>query len=268
MRISEKKEILSHEELKKIKRRRARARTAVITTFVLLLLVVVLMILFRTVLFPIEKVMVEGNQTIASTEIIEESNISIGDKLFSVSSRQLNKKLTVKFPYIKSVKIKYPSFKEIKFIIKETTDVFCYKVGTSYFTADQDNKILSEVLEQPQDTTLIIQKNEISPKCGYLLEINKGDFACVQDLYKYFKKHDIELNLVDISNMSSVELKIKNRFIVHLGGLNDLDGKLEHLKGMLPEIDAKNGGDITGEIELSAWSSNKREGFFKPKTLQ
>ena len=267
MQLSEKKEVLSREELKRIKRRRARARSAVLTIFILLIFSIVGFVLLQTVLFPIETVTVTGNDTVTSAEIINASGISVGDKLFSVSQKRLNKNITVEYPYIKNVKIKYPSFKELRLEITETKDLFCYRVGTSYFTADADNKILSEVSEPPKDTILVIQNSKITPKCGYSLNLS-DDFKTVTQIYALFNKENIELNTLNISNIAAVELKVKGRFVVHFGSLNDLEGKFEHLKGMLPEIDAKNGSDITGEIDLSAWSSSKREGFFKPKTLQ
>ncbi len=267
MKLTEKKEILSREEINKRKRRRARARSAVLTIFILLIISIVGFVLAQTVLFPIDAITVEGNATVTSAEIIKASGVSVGDKLLTVSQNKLSKKITVEYPYVKTVCIKYPSFKELRIVVTETEDAFCYKVGTSFFTADTDNKILSEVSEQPESTVLVIQKNEIAPQCGYTLALANGEFETVTDLYKFFDKANIELNTLNISNIAAVELKVKGRFVVYLGSLNDLEGKLEHLKGMLPEIDAKNGSDITGEIDLSAWSSSKREGFFKPKTL-
>lgn len=268
MQISEKKSVLSKEELQKIKRRRAKARAAVLTVFVILTLVIVFAILLRTVLFPIETVTVSGNTTITSAEILSSVDVSVGDKLFSVSASSLNKKLTVKYPYIKKVELKYPSLKELRIVVSETEDVFCYQNGTSFFTADADNKILSKTTEQPENTVLVIPKTKIQPECGYILFLENDEFDIIKDIYNYLYRENIDVNSIDISNMSFITLKVKNRFIVSLGSLTDIQAKLEHLRGMLPQIDAKNGSDITGEIDLSAWSSSKREGYFNPKTLQ
>lgn len=268
MQLSEKKQVLSREEIKRIKCRRARARTAVLTVFVLLIISIVGFVLLQTVLFPIQSITTTGNYTVTSAEIIKASGVSVGDKLFSVSQKRLNRIITVEYPYIKSVKIKYPSLRELRLDITETEDLFCYKVGTSFFTADVDNKILSEASNQPENTVLVIHNSEINPQIGYLLNLSNDEFKTVKEIYELFDKENIELNTLNISNTAAVELKVKGRFVVYLGSLNDLEGKFEHLKGMLPEIDAKNGSNITGEIDLSAWSSSKREGFFKPKTLQ
>ena len=267
MQISEKKSVLSKEELKKRKRRRAKARTAVLTLFVILTLVIIFAVLLRTVLFPIESVKVSGNITVTSAQILDAAGVSVGDKLFSISESALNKKLTVKYPYIKKVDLQYPSLKELRINITETEDVFCYNYENSFFTADADNKILSKHTEQPENTTLILPKTKINPACGYVLSLKNDELDTVKDIYDYLDREEIKINSIDISNSSFITLKIKDRFIVSLGSLTDLQGKLEHLRGMLPQIDAKNGSDLTGEIDLSAWSSTKREGFFKPKTL-
>lgn len=267
MQISENKSVLSKEELQKRKRRRAKARAAVLTVFVILTLVIVFAVLLRTVLFPIESVTVSGNITVTSAQILDTAGVSVGDKLFSVSESALNKKLTVKYPYIKKVDLKYPSLKELRINITETEDVFCYNCENSFFTADADNKILSKHTEQPENTVLIIPKTKINPECGYILSLESDELDTVKEIYNYLNREEIEINSIDISNSNFVTLKIKDRFVVSLGSLTDLLGKLEHLRGMLPQIDTKNGNDITGEIDLSAWSPTKREGFFKPKTL-
>lgn len=267
MQISEKKSVLSKEELQRIKRRRAKARAAVLAVFVILTLVIVFAVLLRTVLFPIESVTVSGNVTVTSAQILDAAGVSVGDKLFSVSKSALNKELTVKYPYVKKVELKYPSLKELRIVITETEDVFCYKSDNAFFTADADNKILSKSTEQPENTVLIVPKTKISPECGYILSLDNDELDTVNEIYNYLSREDIKANSIDVSNSNFIMLKIKDRFIVSLGGSSDLQGKLEHLRGMLPEIDTKNGSDITGEIDLSAWSVTQRKGFFKPKTL-
>ncbi len=266
MELSEKKRVLSREEIQKRKRRRARVRAAALTVFILLVVFIICVILLKTVLFPISNISVEGNQTILTQDIIDDSGIELGDRLFSVSTARLNKILTVKQPYIKKVKIKYPSFEEIKIIITETKETFCYGVDSKFFVADIDNKILRESDTKPENLTLVKSKTKINAEIGY--ELNIEEFDTVINIYNLLSKKGVVLNELDVSNISFIKLKVNNRFIVNMGSISDIDGKLEHLSAMLPEIDAKNGNDITGEIDLSSWSNSKREGFFKPKNVE
>lgn len=268
MKVSEDKSVLSREEMKKIKRRRAKARAAVLTCFVILILVIVAAILLRTVLFPIDTISVSGNETITSAQIIDGAGIIKGDKLFSISESKINKILTVKYPYIKKVDLKYPSFNELRLEISETVDVFCYETDKGYFTADADNKILSKNVIKPENLVLLTVKSKINPECGYLLKLQDNEFEDISKIYNYLTREDIVVNAINVKDVNFITLKIQNRFEVSFGALTDFEGKLEHLRGMLPQIDAKNGSDITGEIDLSSWSATKREGFFKPKTLQ
>ncbi len=266
MELSEKKRVLSREEIQRRKRRRARARAALITVLILLLLVTVCTVLLKTVLFPISSISVEGNVKVLSEDIVDSSGIAVGDRLFSVSSSRLNKTLTVKHPYIKNVKIKYPSFEEIKIVVTETEDVFCYQKGAKYYVTDIDNKVLRESSEKPEDLAFIKTKTEIEAEIGY--QTSTEEFDTVLNIYNFLIKKNIKLNEIDIGNISFIRLKVNDRFIVNIGSITDLDGKLEHLSAMLPEIDAKNGADITGEVDLSSWSNSKREGFFKPKNVE
>lgn len=266
MELSEKKGVLSHQEIQRRKRRRARARAALIAVLILLLLVTVCAVLLKTVLFPISNISVEGNVKVLPEDIIDSSGIEIGDRLFSVSSLRLNKILTVKHPYIKTVKIKYPSFEEIKIVVTETEDVFCYQKGAKYYVTDIDNKVLRECSEKPEGLAFINTKTEIDAEIGY--QTSAEEFDTVLNIYNFLVKEEVMLNELDISNITFIKLKINGRFIVNIGSITDLDGKLEHLAAMLPQIDAKNGDDITGEIDLSTWSNSKREGFFRPKNSE
>lgn len=248
------------------KRRRNKSRAAVFVIVFLMLLGIVLGVLTRTVLFPINNISVVGNSVYSYEEILVSSGIGVGDKLFAISEKNINKKITVELPYITNVELKRTGFDSIKLSVTETGDVLCYQVGTMFITADSKNKALNKFATQPQDTVLIKTVEEIKASAGYMIEMPEDQLALINQIYTDIAEYGISLQSIDVTNQNAITLVVKNRFSVNLGYPENLDGKLAHLNSMLPQIDQKNGNEVTGKIDLSAWSTTKREGFFEQTT--
>jgi len=248
---------------KKQNRRRAKTRAAAFLVVFLMILGVVLGVLVRTVLFPVEEITVTGNSVYSYEQVLASSGVKIGDKLFAIREKNINAKLTVELPYISKANLKRTSFNSIEISVLETDDIFCYQVGTMYITADSNNKALNKFAVQPEDIVLIKTVDAIKANAGYIIEMPEKQLALINEIYSKISEYNIPLQSIDITNQNAITLVVKNRFSVNLGYSENLDGKLAHLNSMLPQIDAKNGAEVTGKINLSAWSTTKREGFFE-----
>lgn len=248
------------------KRRRRKSRAAVFVIVFLMLLGIVLGVLTRTVFFPISSISVVGNSVYSYEQIVMSSGVDVGDKLFAISEKNINKKITVELPYITNVELKRTSFDSIELLVSETDDILCYQVGTMYFTADKNNKALNKFASQPQNTVLIKTTQEVKATAGYMIEMPQNQLDLINQIYAAISQYGISLQSIDITNQNAITLVVKNRFSVNLGYPENLDGKFAHLNSMLPQIDKKNGAEVTGKIDLSAWSTTKREGFFEQTT--
>lgn len=263
MEIVEKKVYVDAKTRKQNQRRRRKKRAAVFAVCFLIIAVLVFIVLCQTVLFPIKTITVTGNTTYSAEQIVDESGIAIGDKLFAVSQNKVNNSLTTFLPYVKNVKIKRVLFDAVELQITETSPTFCYSSGGKFFTADADNKILESFVIQPSDTTLITFSNSADFKVGYIAELSDNQFELVTEIHSKLLENGISAESINVSNKNAITAKINGRFTVDFGSSDELQGKTAHLLGMLEEIDLKNGNNCVGKIDLSAWSNEKREGYFE-----
>lgn len=244
-------------------RRRKKIRTAVLLISAFVLVAVVLIILSYTVLFPISNITVNGNTLYGADKITEISGVEPGDKLFAVSEKQVRENLTVKLPYIKSVKIKRVLFSAIEITVSETSDAYCYCLNGKYFTADTDNKALAVFDSKPQGITEVTVAELSEINLGYIIDIGEENLKTVNEIYKILTDVNMKIDSLDISNASAVNATVEGRFSVNFGTMQDIDRKTEHLRAMIENINLKNGSTATGKINLSVWSTEKREGYFE-----
>ncbi len=245
------------------KRRRKKIRVAVLLSSFLLLVLCVLAVLCVTVFFPISSVTVAGNTLYESEKIIGASNIEIGDKLFGISEQKVRNAVTVQLPYIKNIELKRNLFDNVEIVVTETTDVYCYFQNGKYYTADADNKILAAFDEKPQGITEIIRADLPQINIGYTLDIGAENLELAGKIHTILDRADFTIDSLDISDISAITAKVEGRFSVNFGTLQDIENKTEHLRAMISGINEKSGADATGKINLSVWTSEKREGYFE-----
>lgn len=245
------------------RRRRKKIRVAVLLACVFILLIGILLILSCTVFFPISSVNVSGSSLYESSKIIDASEIEIGDKLFGISEKRVRENLTVKLPYIKDIQLKRNLFDSVEIIVTETSDAFCYQQNGRYYTADTDNKALAVFEAKPQGITEIIAAGLPDITVGHNIDIGADSLALVNNIYGILKKADINIDSLNISDPAAITATVEGRFSVNFGTLENIEQKTEHLRYMINEINSKNGTDTTGKINLSVWTSEKREGYFE-----
>lgn len=245
------------------KRRRRKIRVAVLLSSFLILVLCVLAVLCVTVFFPISSINVSGNTLYENSQIVENSGVEIGDKLFGISEKKVRNNLTVKLPYIKNIELKRKLFESVEIVISETNDVYCYNQNGKYYTADADNKILAVFDEKPQGITEIIKTDLPVANIGYMLDIGAENLELVGRIHSILARADFKIDSLNISDTSAITAKVEGRFSVNFGTLQDIENKTEHLRGMITSINTGSGTDATGKINLSVWTSEKREGYFE-----
>lgn len=247
----------------KAKRRRKKMRVAAVLLAILVLIVCVMWVLCCTVFFPIKTIAVKGNSVYTSEQIISASGVTVGSKLFGISENGVEKAVTTTLPYVKTLQIKRNLFDSIEVNVTETYDVYCFNNDGVFYTADADYKALKEFSQKPNGVTEIILTKQPEIKLGHIIEIEKNPEDLIKQIMKIFNYSNLKIDYLNISNASSITAGIENRFSVNLGNVENINGKIEHLCAMIKEINIKNGTESTGKIDLSVWTSQKREVYFK-----
>lgn len=249
------------------KRRRKKIRVAVLLCSVFVLIIAILAVLSATVFFPISSISVTESTLYENSEIIEASGIKIGDKLLGISEKRVRNSVTVKLPYIKNIELKRNLFDNVEIVVSETTDSYCYFFENKYYTADADNKILAVFDEKPQGITELFVGDISGLSVGYTLDIGQENLKLVHDIHAILERSNIKITSLNISDLGAITAVVEGRFSVNFGTVQDIESKTEHLRAMITKIDAENGKEVTGKINLSVWKSDKREGYFEATSI-
>ena len=246
---------------KKRKAQRAKRRKAALKRFLVFLCIVAvitLAVLSLTVFFPVERIIVEAENSIYSSEqIIKASGIKKGENLW-MTGLNAEDEIPTKLPFVAGaeVKRKFPS----SIIIKTTPAKPAYNVmvGTDYYVCDSNYKVL-EITKDPDANVLLITGAEPKKvKAGNVITFaNEKKQGLLENIFSLLKSKNIKANFLDVTELMEIKLRVENRFDVELGSSAYLDLKIAHLAGMLKEVDS----DIEGSIDLSEYTPENGRGI-------
>ena len=250
--------------IKKRKRRVRKSFLAIVFIFLLSLLA----ILSVTVLFPINKVTVESEKTVySSNEIIKASGINEGENLLMLSSKNTEEKITTELPYIKSVKVIKKLNGTVVLEPKPAKVRYCIESNNGMLLADESFKLLEVCEETPESAICVTGIKPKEAALGEMLEFkNSEKLNSVKQVDSVLMKHGIEINGIDVTNLSNINITVKSKFKVELGTAKSLNKKLLYLVEMIEQIEKKNPND-EGVINLIYYDKTK-EGIFKRQSIE
>lgn len=251
--------------LKKKKIKRRVRKGFLVAVFVLLLSA--FSTLSLTVLFPINAVNVEYKSKLYTPEeIIEASDIEIGDNIILLSEKKVEEKLCKKLPYIGKVELK-KKLDKIVIVPKNTSAKYCIKYKNKYLILDDNFKILEVIKKKNKHLTFL---NGIYVSSGNLGEIaefsNAEKFENIKSIYETVSKHGFSINEIDITSQANIEIIINSKFRVLFGTKENIDQKLAFLVKTINKIESKNKND-TGTINLKYYEE-KSEAYFKSEEIK
>jgi len=243
---------------KKIRKRRLKTYLAAL----FLLAICTYVILAFTVLFPIKTILVQGSKIYTEDEIIKASGVDFGDNLLSASESDAQALLKKALPYIDKVEFDREMPNTLKIIVRDAVEFSCYEIDGSYYTVSNNGWVLSKNVKMPEDL-ILIKIDGAECKVGSSVKFKNGEQkALLEIIQKKLNDLQIEINMIDVTNVLELKAKVDGRFEVNFGTENNLVDKIYHLDGMIDKIDEKK----RGSIDLSMWTSDNPKANTKLKT--
>ena len=153
--------------------RRRKRRTGRQTLNYLLLLITaaaVMAALSLTVFFHIEQLKVSGNTKYAAEELIAGSGIQVGDNLFRVSERSVEKKLIEQFPYVESIELKRTLPATLTIEITQVKPLGAVNTAAGYVVVGENGRILEAGAQSlSEEMTVVTGMYLSSPTVGRVL---------------------------------------------------------------------------------------------------
>jgi len=207
-----------------IKRRKKKLRRRFFI-FAILLIITSITLAFNLKTFDIKEIFVKNNIKLTKDDIINLSEINIGDNIFYVSFYKAKKNI-LSNPYVKTVKLRRKLPNSIEISVTERKEAVYFQ-SSSYYILDNTGVFLRKSSEAPNllnikgiEDKVLYDKNSISFKDKrYSDAIEKFTILNSSNSSKYLFK------AIDIGSLVNIKLYINNMEI-RLGNEDDLLNKI------------------------------------------
>lgn len=239
-------------------RRIRKRRLFIFFCFMLFLLLCTAVVLSFTVFFPIEKINASGSTVYTAEQLEAECGVEKGDNLLSVSRAGITAKLKKRLPYVESVKLKKKLPDTLSITVTDAEEYCCYELDGKYYTVSRVGWVLKQG-DSPPEGVFTVKGCKAECAVGTELAFEKErESELVTEIIEALSEKEIKIDYIDISDLISLKIGVEGRFTVELGTSNYIDGKINHLSGMLSSI----GEEKQGKINLSMWTDTDTKGTF------
>ncbi len=245
-------------------RRRRRRGAKIFWSLVTFLIVVGAIVASLTVFLKVARIEIEGISRYTSEEIIETSQIKVGDNLFGINEFAVRDKILGDYPYIEDVKITRRLPDGFLFTVIERIPCGYIEANDCKWIVDSKGFLLERMEKEEEISGAVIVAAEelLSPVAGG--EINwstvEKKSALVAMLAALREKNMLEkVNKADVSELHAVRFVYDNRLTVNLGSADNIEKKLNMFEAVLPQLAPTD----RGRINLS----NISEARFTPERI-
>ena len=238
----------------RLKRERFRTIRRIVMISLALSFVLVLLIIILNFGFVVRTIHVEGLTDYTAEEIIENSGITVGKNIFSVSEAEAEELLKTEFPYIKTVKVekKYPS--GLILHITEEYTTYYYEMEGEFFLFNHSLRLMDKfdsltalkaVREDSIQVNMPLPKSSVVPQ--YISFSEEAEYVANVIRALSESKLGVYVNSLDVRDKFLIRMECGQAVSVELGDYNNLNGKFSTLLQLLGE----NGNQMVGTVDLT-----------------
>ncbi len=182
-------------------------------------------------LFPIQKIEISGNSRYPYSDIVEVSDIEIGDRLYYLDTRSTEDRISQAFPYLENVRVHSYFPNRVKIEIAEYEDIYIAR-HTKGFCCLNGNFEVLEIMEGDiglayLSGTFIEFENCISEDVG---EAYFGEDALrAMELIEYLKDYGFYpyVSLIDVKEKYNNSFIVDKKHIFIMGAMTDIGDKID-----------------------------------------
>ena len=227
------------------RRQKIRRKKIIIRSLVGIVFLCVGIILALTLFFNINKIVVSGDKVYSEKEVVDASEINMGDNLIFLSKEEINNEITKDLPYVGAVKIKRRLPSTLEIVITKTEAYMATAQDGYYILLDKNGKVLEKDLE-------IIDENIILVNLGEINSVEIGEKISLKEEKTLKKLSDVltecenvgirEITSINISDIYNIKLVYQGRITLELGETdeNNLNSKLALGKAAIEKQNAEN----------------------------
>lgn len=219
--------------------------------------------------FTVSGIAVHGNTRYDDKAIIGESGLKIGQSVWSVNKAAAAKKIEATFPYVEKATVKSPSFNAITIEITEARVLGAMYGNGNWLIVGSNGKVLETMpMESDRPGRYFYLQGATPAKnadIGSATPAENADIGSVAMDDRSVRIVSTVLDAVDANKLEGImgidmrdktriSLNYKNTLTIILGNESNLETEINLLAKTLPQILEKNGGALTGRLDISSYS--------------
>ncbi|MBP3382164.1 MAG: FtsQ-type POTRA domain-containing protein [Clostridia bacterium] len=210
--------------------------------------------------FTVSGIAVSGNTRYDDKAIVGESGLKLGQSVWSVNKAAAAKKIEATFPYVEKAVVKSPSFNTITIEITETRILGAMYGDGKWLIVGSNGKVLETMPLESDRPGRYFYLQGATPAQGAAIgsvAMDERSVRIVSTVLDAVEANKIEgIMGIDMRDKTRISLNWKNTLTIVLGNESNLAAEIKLLAGTLPQILEKNGGVLSGRLDISSYSDS------------
>ncbi len=204
-------------------------------------------------LMRVQHINVSGNKSVSAENIVELSGIREGVHVFTVDKKEAEKQINAD-PYLLYKRIEYHFPNTLTIVVEEREEAAYFSFLNACVITDEKGVVLGhtdngDAPELPLVTGISVTEFVLG---AVIRTDDTAKQSAMTSLLREMKAQELtdKISAIDLSDVNSLSLLLKNGMRVDLGQAARLDEKFEWLYNILLDLESK--GYTGGEIDLSS----------------
>ena len=244
---------ISHhsEEKDNVKTKRVKATTILKIVFFLAIIFAFIYLLFNLETFNLENIQVEGNTKYSDEQIVQNSNLKLGENIFKQLLNSENK--NVNLPYIANTKLNYLIPDTIVINVEERYPMYIALDSSTgkYYKIDNEGYLLEECELSSKGDELLVEGFTFGENVKFGEKINEiyiEKLEVYNSIKNEFENIQIEGSITKVNFSNSLTIvTLDDKLNIVFANNSNLNYKVSFLKGIMQ----KNGNNMEGTIDMS-----------------
>lgn len=232
-------------------RRRGRRGFGLFVSFICIVMIFAATASAAVIFFKIGEIKVTGETVYTKEEIIEASNIHVGQSMFLFNKFASISNIFAVCPYIDEIQMRRSLPDTIEIIVTPCVPAVAVHSSGAYYLMDVKGKILQKIGNLKDEKIPVVTGGQLSdPEVGKYAEfLDEESAKALFSVLNTAKNNDILDNIgdIDITRVYEISFKYQNRFLVKVGGPDDMEHKFRFLQAVIDSL----GENEMGIIDIS-----------------
>lgn len=239
------------EEKYRVNTKKVKATTILKIVFFLAIIFAFIYLLFNLETFNLENIQVEGNTKYSDEQIVQNSNLKLGENIFKQLLNSENK--NVNLPYIANTKLNYLIPDTIVINVEERYPMYIALDSSTgkYYKIDNEGYLLEECELSSKGDELLVEGFTFGENVKFGEKINEiyiEKLEIYNSIKNEFENIQIEGSITKVNFSNSLTIvTLDDKLNIVFANNSNLNYKVSFLKGIMQ----KNGNNMEGTIDMS-----------------